>query len=280
VSAKHRLIRAARWITLAAATMIIAGAAVALGAVQRRATVDVPPQTAGSATAQCRDGQVALAAGFASPGFDPMVGAPVARIASRPSGKHAVKTTGFNFSDTATNELDSFAYCGKRKRPPTVVSSDIQVEPNGGGSVVAECPKGSKAISGGFGSHQGVIALTSKRSGNRGWKVVGVSLGDGAGVATLTAYAICKAPGPTLVTESKESTVGHELLTTDVMCPDGGKAVSGGFDGHVSGAGGMLTAAGALDSKRIAQGRGWTTSATSVSESDQVRLTTYAYCRG
>jgi hypothetical protein len=61
--AKHRLMRSARWAALAAGTMVLAGATIAVGAVQRRATVDVPPQAVGSATAKCRDGQVALAAG-------------------------------------------------------------------------------------------------------------------------------------------------------------------------------------------------------------------------
>lgn len=96
--------------------------------------------------------------------------------------------------------------------------------------------------------------------------------------ATLTAYAYCKAPGAKLVAKSNEATVGQELATTKVRCPDGGRALSGGFDGHLSGTGGQLEAAGALGSKRIDRGHGWMTSALSTSDAE-ARITTYAYCR-
>ena len=135
--------------------MVIAGATVALGAVQRRSCDDVPPQATGSATAKCKHGQVALAAGFAAPDFDPSSGGgPVARFASRFAGKRGVKTTGFNFGNNPS-ELDSFAYCGKRARPPEVRSKSVQVTPGSFGSVVAKCPHGSQAIAGGFASNRG-----------------------------------------------------------------------------------------------------------------------------
>ncbi len=273
-----RIMRSARWIALAAAVMAIAGAAVALGAVQRRAATIIPAQATGSATAKCKHGQVALAAGFATPGFDPSIGGPVARFASMPAGKRGVKTTGFNFGNDP-GELDSFAYCGKRGRPPQVRSKDIQVAPGSYGSVVARCPRGSQAIAGGFGTNQSVITLTSKRAGKRGWKVGGVNINDsGNPSAQLVAYAFCKTPGAKIVTRSRDATVSSEFQTTSVKCPKHSKALSGGFDGHVSGAGGQLTAAGALDSKRADHGRVWTTSALSVSAPNEATITTYAYC--
>ena len=55
-----RVVRTARWIALAAVVMTIAGAAAALGAVQRRAATTLPAQATGSVTAKCRHGQVAL----------------------------------------------------------------------------------------------------------------------------------------------------------------------------------------------------------------------------
>jgi hypothetical protein len=236
----------------------------------------------GSATARCKHGQVALAAGFAAPGFDPSSsGGPVARFDSVPAGKRGVKTTGFNFGSDP-GELDSFAYCGKRARPPQVRSKRVQVTPSRFGSVVARCPHGSQAIAGGFGTNQLVITLTSKRTGRRGWKVGGVNLNDSgnpSGPAWLTAYAYCKAPGPKIVTRSRDATVSSGLRTSNVKCPKHGKALSGGFDGHVGRAGGQLTAAGALDSKRAAHGRAWTTSAVSASAPNEATITTYAYCR-
>jgi hypothetical protein len=279
-----RVIRDARWAAVAAAIMVIAGAAVAMGAVQKRATTTLPPQTMGSATAKCNHGQVALAAGFASPDFDPdNGGGPAVRFDSMFAGKRAVKTTGFNFSSTDPSELASFAYCGKRARPPEARSKRVQIAPNSFDSVVAKCAHGSQAIAGGFatnqGANQGIITLTSRRSGRRGWKAGGVNIGSGnPSEAWLTAYAYCKTPGPKIVTRSKDTTVSNSYRTTNVKCPKHAKALSGGFDGNVSGSGGQLTASGALDSKRTAHGRAWSTSALSVSAPNEATITTYAYC--
>ena len=275
-----RVTRDARWVAIAAAMMVIAGATVALGAVQRRAATTVASQGTGSATAKCKHGQVALAAGFAAPDFDPSGGGggPVARFSSRFAGKRAVKTTGFNFGNNAS-ELDSFAYCGKRARPPEVRSKHVQVSPNSFGSVVAKCPHGSQAIAGGFASNRGVITLTSRRAGKRGWKVGGPNINNsGSGPARLTAYAYCKAPGPKIVTRSKDTTVSSTFRTSTAKCPRHAKALSGGFDGNVRRSGEQLTAAGALDSKRTAHGRSWSTSALSVSAPNPATITTYAYC--
>jgi hypothetical protein len=268
-----RVIRDAGWVTVAAAVVVIAGAAIATGTIQKRAATTIPPQATGSAIAKCKHGQVALAAGFASPGFDPnSSGGPTVRFDSMPAGKRGVKTTGFNFGNNP-GELDSFAYCGKRARPP-------QVTPGRAGSVVARCPHGSQAIAGGFATNQQIITLTSRRAGKRGWKVVGVNIDSGnpSGPAWLTAYAFCKAPGPKVVTRSKDSTVSSGLRTSSAKCPKHAKALSGGFDGHVSVAGGQLTAAGVLDSKRAAHGRAWTTTALSATAPNEATITTYAYC--
>ena len=284
MTSKHGcLARAASLIASSAAVVLIAGAGVAQGMVQRRAATTVPPQTLGSATARCDQGQVALAAGFATPGWDPITatGGPVARFASMPAGKHGVKTAGFNFGDTETHELQSFAYCGKRTHPPQTRSKRVQVARGTLGSVTAECPQGSQAISGGFATNRGVITLTSKRVGTRGWKVSGFNIdnsGIPGGQAWLAAYAYCKTPGPTIATESKDATVGGGFLNSIVRCPNNGKALAGGFDGHISGLGGQLTAAGALDSKRTADGHAWTTSSLSVSAPSLATITTYAYC--
>jgi hypothetical protein len=280
---RDRVIRAERWVPPAAAVMAIAFSAVALGAVQKRGATTIPPQAMGSVTAKCKHGQVALAAGFDAPGYDPSSSnGPVARFDSMPAGKRGIKTKGFNFNQTDAGELDSFAYCGKRAQPPLIRSNRVQVTPNSYGTVVAKCPRGSEAIAGGFGTNQGVVTLTSKRTGKRRWKVGGFSFGGSgnpSGPAWLTAYTYCKAPGPKIVTRSKDATVSNGLTTLNVKCPNHGKALSGGFDGHIARTGSEIKGTGALTSKRTFHGRGWSTSALSVSSPQQATMTTYAYCR-
>jgi hypothetical protein len=278
----------ARWILLVASLVLPLSAAVALGAVPRRATTTIAAQSQGSATATCDPGQVALAAGFAAPGFDPTSqDGPLARFASLPSGRDAVATKAFNFDQRGSGELDSYAYCGARRRPPTIESKSISVPPGEYDSVVVECPMGSRAIGGGFGTDKfskpgpEILTLVSKRSGQRGWKIGGFNIEDsGPGQpGTLTAYTYCKGPGPKLTVKSKDATVSTSLRTIDITCPDGGRVRSGGFDGHFTRSGSGASAAGALTSRRIDHGRGWRTSAISASAPNPATITTYAYCR-
>jgi hypothetical protein len=281
---RRRTLRTGRWLLAATALCTMGITAVALGTVQKRASTSIPAGQIGSATAECDPGQVALAAGFGISPWDPNTsnGGPIARLGSQPAGKSAIKTTAFNFNNTAAGTLYSYAYCGKRAKPPKIVSSDTQVQPNSVATVQAKCPEGSRVISGGFATDNTVVTLTSKRSGNRGWKVEGFYIGQtktkGSAEATLSAYAICKSPGPTLTTESKDTTVSNSLKTTNVRCSNGSKAVSGGFDGNLKASGQGLDAAGALFSKRFDHARGWTTEGISTGQ-PQATLTTYAYCR-
>src|SRR3954467_9843405 len=70
---------------------------------------------------------------------------------------------------------------------------------NSEGTAQANCPRGTVAISGGFGqtppadltSGHYVNIHDSHRLGARAWKVSGVQYGSGA--STLTAYAYCRA---------------------------------------------------------------------------------------
>lgn len=290
MSPKHgRGVRAARWIPLAAAVaavMAIAGAAVALGAVQRRATTSIPSHKAGSATARCKHGQSALAAGFATPGFDPITAeGPVARFSSMPAGRRGAKTRAFNFGSQA-GELDSFTYCGKRARPPRIRSKSVQVLPNTAGSVVARCPRGSVSIAGGFASTGSpnagslIITFTSKRAGKRGWKAAGFNIGNpGNPPRRLTAYAYCRKPGPKIVAVSKTRQVPTgSLRTVDVKCHHHRKALSGGFNGHFHVTQTQQSGTAALTSRRVTHGRAWRTVSLGVSQQSG-RSTTYAYCR-
>jgi len=145
----RRVAHAGRWIVAAGSVMALSGAAVALGASSNQATTTVAPSSSGSATAKCKDGEVALAGGFAAPGWDPGTanGGPVARFDSVPTpNQRGIKTAGFNFNDNQAQDLKSFAYCGKRARPPAVRSMSVQIQRNTFDSVKAECPDGSRAI--------------------------------------------------------------------------------------------------------------------------------------
>jgi hypothetical protein len=205
----------------------------------------------------------------------------VARLASVPDGPRGVKTTGFNFSPSDANRLDSYAYCGKRADPPEVTSKSVDVQPNSFETVVADCPAGSKAIAGGFGTEQIVVTLLSKRDGKRSWKVGGFYINDSSSEpAVLTAYAYCKSPGSKFVVRSKDATVSTGKRTVDVQCPAGTKAASGGFNGHFRVQGSAFNAAGALGSKRTDGGGGWSTEVISANAPSQAKITTYAYCRG
>ena len=271
------------------AVTLISMAGMAVAAVPQRATTSIAAQTKGSATATCKPGQVALAAGFAAPGFDPTSqDGPLSRFASMPSGNGSVTTKAFNFDQAGSGELDSFAYCGTRRRPPKIESNSVSVPPSGFGSVVAECPRGSRAIGGGFGTDRfsktgpEIITLTSKRSGQRGWKVAGFNIVDDSGpgqAGTLIAYAYCKAPGPKLSTVSRDATASTGLRNLDVKCPNGKRVRSGGFDGHFTASDSDPSAAGALTSKRIDHGKGWSILAISLSAPNPATVTAYAYCR-
>jgi len=204
-----------------------------------------------------------------------------------PSGRAAVTTKAFNFDQRGTGELDSYAYCGGRRRPPQIRSKSVSVPPGEYGSVVVECPTGSRAIGGGFGTDKfskpgpEILTLASKRSGQRGWKVGGFNIEDsGPGQpGNLTAYVYCKAPGPKLTVESKDATITTGLQTIDITCPNGRRVRSGGFDGHFTRSGSEASATGALTSRRIDHGRAWRISAISASAPNPATITAYAYCR-
>lgn len=266
---------------------MLAATSVAMGSVQRRHETIVPPQVGGSATATCKHGQSALAGGFAAPGFDPSTGdGPVARFDSMPAGRRGITTKAFNFGQKA-GKLESFAYCGKRAHPPQIVSKRVRIFPNGDGTVVARCPHGSMAIAGGFGTNRfskyrgpEILTLTSKRTGERGWKVAGFNIAESgslSGPGWLTAYAYCKSPGPKTVTRSKDAKVGGGgVRTLEVKCPNRSKAFSGGFNGHFRATQTRPTAAAAITSRRVAHRRAWRTSALGISSPG--RITAYVYC--
>jgi hypothetical protein len=281
--------RLGRSFLIAVTLVATVGGSAAMALRPARQKTTIAPGSFGTVAAKCKGGRTAVSGGFAAPGFDPANGGPtVGRIGSRRPDERRIEARAFNFGNEGGN-LVSYAYCARNDHGLQVVTDSTWVEPNSRGSVVARCPHGTEAVGGGFSTRrfstdQGpqVLTLTSKRRGERGWKVVGVNIPFGSGMRTgkLIAHAYCEHASFDLITRSKEVTppVG-ELKTFDVRCPSGREAVSGGFDGHINLQGGQSTAAAAITSKRASEARVWRTSALSVFAPNPGSETAYAYCR-
>jgi hypothetical protein len=108
---------------------------------------------------------------------------------------------------------------------------------NTAGSAQANCPRGSVAVSGGFGqtpaadltSGHYVNVHDSHRFGARAWRVSGVQYGSAT--STLTAYAYCRAQKkPKQVIKSYPLLAAARYQATAVAtCPSGLRPISGGF---------------------------------------------------
>ena len=285
ISSKARL---AVSIPIAVALTVTVGSSVAIALRGARESTTIDGGTFGTARAQCPGRRTIVSGGFAAPGFNPNAGPTVGRLGSKPVSKRGIEARALNFSNTA-GDLVSFAYCAAQDHGLRLRSATIRVEPFTKGSVVARCPRGTEALGGGFATwkfdpSQGpqVLTLTSKRTGERGWKVVGVNIPPNSGpghAGTLVAYAYCEAAPFRLLTKSKEVTPANGALQTfDVRCPQGSRAFSGGFDGHVKIQGNQSTATATVTSRRALAGRVWRSSALSVF-GNPGSATAYAYCR-
>jgi hypothetical protein len=269
--------------TVMALAMTIGPAAMAARntAVSERASV--PGQSVGSATARCPQGDTAVGAGFQSPGFTPDDSeSTAARTSSALIDQRRAETKAFNFG-AQPGDIVSWAYCRRSAPPPDVRSRTASVLPGAVGSAVAECPPGTGVTGGGFEGvvdltgGAAIVVLTSMRQSPRKWLVQGANFGGAAG--DLTAHAYCRRPAPGLVTRSEDAEAsGTATNAVTVACPDGGRAIAGGFDGHPSIDGGNLHAAAAVTSKRADRRTSWRTVAVGVNVQTGP-ITAYAYCK-
>lgn len=271
---------------LAFVCLALAPQALALKVSKQPATV--PPTAFGAAIAQCSEGRTAVSGGFATPGFDPAAGPSIGRLGSTHSGKGAIRTRGYNFGDIS-GDIVSYAYCALHDHGFRIRSASTDIEPQAMGSATAECPAGTKVVAGGFDASPvsrkngpGVLTLTSKRQGLRRWKTVAVNIPPDSGTGatgTLTAFAYCEKAPFELTTESKDvRPPAGRLGTFDLRCPDGGRAFSGGFDGHLS-LSSQPSATAAVTSRRVSNGHAWRTSVIRIFDSSAGDATVYAYCR-
>jgi hypothetical protein len=221
--------------------------------------------------------------GFQSPGFTPDdTQSTTARTSSALIDERRAETKAFNFG-AEQGDIVSWAYCRRNAPPPNVRSRSASVLPGTVGSAVAECPPGMGTTGGGFegavdlSGGAAIIVLTSMRQSPRKWLVEGVNVGGAAG--DLIAHAYCRRPAPGLITRSQHThTSGTHTSSATIACPEGGRAIAGGFDGHPSLDGGNFHGAAVVTSKRADRRTAWRTVAVGV-DADTAPLTSYAYCK-
>lgn len=274
-------------VTIAASAALIATDALAGKKLKTKsATVEIPSGEPGSVTATCKKKQKAVSGGFESEEFDPgaMDNSVIFPFTSVREGKRGWHSAGVNFGDP--NPFTSHAYCRKQKKlkvasaeveAPPVPASGVPVEV----SATATCPKGTKALSGGFdnpdahldpGDATLVLAKLSRKRGGRKWEVRGGNLGNDEG--TLTAQVNChkgKKPKPKEASVALDGDPTIDATEVTAQCPKKKRVVSGGFESDVP-----VTLNGPLftASKRVGK-RGWHVAAAAGVDAE---ITSYAYC--
>ncbi len=185
--------------------------------------------------------------------------------------------------------LNAYAYCDKHDPRVSVRSESTTVDPGAHAALTPKCPKGSEAVSGGFQSDEPTspegltaFAYTSKRSGDRVWKVA-VQNVDSANSHSVKAFAYCEKHGPDLVTRAAEEKVDpstSNTVTITPKCPKGSNIFSGGYKSTFVQKGIGLNFNIAYTSKR-SKGDKWKVSAIGValnSTSTKSAETALAYC--
>jgi hypothetical protein len=219
-------------------TAFVAYVALASAALSEHSkSVTIAAETDGSATAPCPSGTEAVSGGFAAPGFDPQfVGASIIPFGSRRTGNDDWTIDAKNFSQGATSgKLSSYVYCDRHEPGLVKATKTTSIASQTNGSAAAECPRGTEAFSGGWQSPKNVtgdnafFAFTSKRAGDRKWKVTAFN-DDDNNAHDLKVFAFCDKRQPGLVERSKSTTVASGVKTSlKPKCPKSKQAVSGGF---------------------------------------------------
>lgn len=166
-----------------------------------RATVEGTPfmsaARTGATTATCPAGTKVVSGGFDNPDFrvtgDYANDNRLVPYISRRSGPRKWTVEAANYGG-ADGTLVAYAYCLDVPSPRTKRDTATFAAPLDGvrlGSAVARCPRGQRAVSGGF-KLTGLepLMVASRKVGSRRWKA-SASVGY-PGQATLTAYAYCE----------------------------------------------------------------------------------------
>ena len=265
-------------------TAFAAWAALASGALSEHLkSVNIPAPGDKTATASCPSGSEAVSGGFAAPGFDPQFnGASNIPFGSRRAGDDGWTVDAKNFGG-ASGTMSSYVYCNGHEPGLTKATKTTTIAASANGSAAAKCPGGSEAFSGGWQSPKNVtadnafFAFTSKRAGDRKWKVTAFN-DDDNNPHNLKVFAYCDQRQPGLVERSKSTTVaGGAKTSLTPNCPNGRQAVSGGFESATVNT--QADAAFTVASRRISQST-WKTSAYGNGDpTTNSPITAFAYCQ-
>ena len=252
--------------------MALAGAA--LGTV-RSAVVLVDPGDTTPIAAKCPRGTLTEAGGFRAEHDPAGNDASLLVLDSVPVKRRSWRTAAYNDDNDDSGLLDSYAYCVRRLPGRIVQTGTNQVDGGTLGAAKARCPRGTHVLSGGFVTESdSLIPVTSMRAGSRSWKVKAFNgeMGDFG----LRAVAVC-ADAPPLAERTREAeATGNTPEVLKPRCPEGTRAVSGGYDGHLAlkpSASGTVTFV-----SRRAPGRRWRVEAANASAVLDATITAYAYC--
>ncbi|HSI79714.1 MAG TPA: hypothetical protein VK919_03595 [Solirubrobacterales bacterium] len=220
-------------------SIVLVGGATAApdrGVFARQVVVDIEGDqgTKGRGVARCPRGARAISGGWhmTDPEETGLVTIASRRVGTRRWAVGAIQWT----SDSFFTHLGPTVYCergAKRSRP---VSATGSVPSGETGRVDATCPKGRKAVAGGFkvpttsDLSRGGLPIVSRRVGRRTWRaVVYAPTPEGASV---TAYAYCaRRPGKlrTFVAGKPTRDVGRRTQVRSGRCPKRIGARAGGF---------------------------------------------------
>jgi hypothetical protein len=239
----------------------------------RSDTTTIDGGESGTATAQCDQGTKALSGGFDTDlGLDPGDSV-IATYSSLATGGRKWSSSGFNFEDPG--QLTSFAYCRDQKVKRR--TDETSIAPFERETVTAKCPRGTKAISGGFdnptfelGPDASVIfPFESRKVSKREWLAGGANLTDVTG--TFVAQVTCR-EGKGLKTAEEQTFINKAgLHTVTAHCKRTQRLISGGFNFAIFPSGDAFVFSSHKEGKR-----GWEVSVIDFQE--PAELTAFAYC--
>jgi hypothetical protein len=246
----------------------------------KSATTSVGEREADSIEAKCKRGAKAISGGFYAE--ESIVGDNPFNLIfeSQKTGGRRWESAAYNAGNGPAS-LTSLVYCRDEKVKRS--SSETTLSDSETGSVTAKCPRGTKALSGGFSTENFFVGLVDARaplpfesrlSSKREWTASARNLGNLSG--TFSAQVVCH-EGKRLKTTT-DSTAAPDDGTYDLVatCKRGTRAVSGGFESSIppQGEGGPW----AFSSQRQGK-RHWAVSFfVTYFDGIKATFTAYAYC--
>lgn len=236
-----------------------------------------------TATATCPKGTQVVGGGYTT-GVPQMATRWINVHESQRAGATAWRVSGVEVFGGA-NTLTAYAYC-QAKAPRIKARSATVAMPgvaNSSGVVQANCPKGMKAIAGGFATAAATpteMSLVSRSiaAGGSRWVVDATQL-SGSSTPALTAQVYCAATGKVRTRFGQAAVVGplgSQYTANTPVCAKGTAAPAGGFATSTP-IGGLGNAALVFEVRRA--GRFWSATAAPSSDTSSITLVSAAYCR-